>query len=265
MAVLGVSIIVAVIGIASIHVARIEVREASILSSMSRAQLAARSGMEYVLAHLDATTNWRSTYSSGNTNQLSTVINLLTGDQSFEFQLVDPDGDLDDDESDTVTLRSIGKDTDAIHVAEVTLASTGEGLDCLTAAIHGDGSLDIKEGLTVNRAVSSNGNIKITGPGVQGNAQAVGTITGTVSGNRTPGMNPPLEMPEADSVFDYYVDVGTPIYYGQLPGGKIEKVVLSASSNPYNGVTNAFGIMSSIATAERLTFSTVEFRPRWCF
>jgi hypothetical protein len=244
LAVVGTAIIVGVIGIASIHVARVELREAAMLDDIARARLAARSGVEYALAGLDAVNNWRSQYESGTNVEMSSLLNLLTGGQSFEFELIDEDGDLDDDDSDPVTLRSVGRAGDARHVIEVTLTPSGEGLSCLTASVHADEDVEIKETFTTDQAVSSNRNIKCdSGGAIQGSAQAAGTISGSVSGTRTPGMTPDLELPEPDSVFDYYVEVGTPIYYGQLPGGKIEKVVLSANNNPFGTrATNPQGV-----------------------
>jgi hypothetical protein len=243
-AVLGTAIIVAVIGISSLHIARLEFKESTIVDNMSRARLAAKSGVDYVMAYLKTQNNWRTAYTSGTTNQLSTLLNLLPAGESFAFQLVDSDGDLDDDESDPVTLRLLGHAGDATHVIEVTLAPTGQGLTCLTASVHAQGNLEINETLTTDQSASSNANIVIAGSkSIQGNAQAVGSVTGTVSGTRTNGMNPALEMPEPDTVFDFYTSVATPIFYSQLPSGKIEEVVISAANNPYgSGITNAQGV-----------------------
>jgi hypothetical protein len=238
-AVLGTAIIVAVIGIASLHIARLEFKESTIVDNMARARLAAKSGVDYVLAYLKTQNNWRTVYTSGTTNQLSTLLNLLPDGESFAFQLVDSDGDLDDDESDPVTLRLLGHAGDATHVIEVTLAPKGQGLTCLSASVHAQGDLEINETLTTDQSASSNQNIVIAGSkSIQGNAQAVGNITGTVSGTRTGSMNPALEMPEPDTVFDFYASVGTPIFYSQLPSGKIEKVVISAANNPYGSMIN---------------------------
>jgi hypothetical protein len=243
-AVLGVAMIVGVIGICSLHVARLEVREVTTLDDMARARLAARSGMECALATIQSNSLWRTVYTSGTNNSVVFLSNALTGDDSFQFAFIDSDGDLADEDSDAVTMRAIGTAGDARHVLEVMLMPTGLGVSSLSASMHIDGKLDIYKAVTTSQTVSSNSDIKITSPGlVNGNAQAAGTIDGTASGTKSPNMNPELEMPDPTDAFEYYISNGTPISFSQLPGGKIEKVVLSAGYNPYGSqVTNAQGI-----------------------
>ena len=113
---MGVALIVGVIGICSLHVARLEVREVTALDDMARARLAARSGMECALAKLQSNSAWRTTYATGVTNLVSNLTSALTGDDSFEFTFIDSDGDLDDDSQDAVTVRAVGTAGDARHV-----------------------------------------------------------------------------------------------------------------------------------------------------
>lgn len=243
-AVLGVSIIVAVIGIASVHVARIEVREATALDDMAKARLAARSGVECALAKLKADALWRTSHASGVANVLAGLSDLL-GTGSNYYTLIDSDGNLNDNTDDTLTLRSVGTAGSARHVIEVMLAPTGEGLDCLTAAMHTNENIDVDASLTTNQTISANGQINATDGTINGNAQAGGGITGGghVSGSTNNSMNPALEMPDSTGVFEYYMTMGTPISYASLSGGVIERVVLSATNNPYGtGVTNPQGI-----------------------
>jgi hypothetical protein len=241
-AVLGVSIIVAVIGIASVHVARIEVREATALDDMAKARLAARSGVECALAKLEADSLWRTTHTSGVANVLAGLSDLL-GTGSNSYSLVDSDGNLNDNTDDTVTLRSVGTAGNARHVIEVMLAPTGEGLGCLSAAMHTNEDIDVDATLTTNQTISANGQINASDGSINGNAQAAGIITGSVSGSRTSNMTPTLDMPDSTGVFEYYMTMGTPISYGSLSGGVIERVVLSATNNPYGtGATNSQGI-----------------------
>lgn len=240
-AVLGVSMIVAVIGIASLHVARLEVLEATALDDMAKARLAARSGIECALAKLKADSSWRTTHASGVAGVL-TGLSDLAGTGSNSYTLVDSDGNLNDNQDDTVTLRSIGTAGNARHVIEVMLAPTGEGLGCLSAAMHADEDIDVDAVLTTNQTISANGSIDSTGGTINGNAQAPGGVTGPVSGTRNSSMTP-LEMPDSTGVFEYYMTMGTPIAYGSLSGGVIERVVLSATHNPYGGgITNPQGI-----------------------
>ncbi len=248
-AVLGVAIIVAVIGISSVHVARVETRQAVALDEMARARLAAISGVECVLAKIKSDPQWRENYSNGATNVVGNLTAALglsgMSSQSFDFTLTDTDGDLDDDDEDTVTIRCVGTAGNARHVIEVMLQPNGEGLSCLGASLHAGGDIVPQGSITTNQVISSNSNINATNgsAAVTGNAQAVGTVSGNVSGTRTNGMNPALEMPDPDSVFEYYIANGTPINIWQLPGQKIEQVVLSSTNNPYGSkIPNAQGI-----------------------
>lgn len=241
-AVLGVSLIVAVIGIASLHVARLEVREATALEDMAKARLAARSGIECALAKLKADTLWRTTYASGVANVLN-GLSTLVGTGGYSFSLVDDDGNLSDDQDDLVTLRCVGTSGDARHVIELMLAPTGDGLGCLSAAMHTGGDIDVNTNLTTNQTISSNANIDCGGGNINGNAQASGSIlpAGNVSGTRATGMAA-LQMPDPAGVFEFYMAIGTPIAYGSLSGGVIEEVVLSATNNPFGGATNQQGV-----------------------
>lgn len=243
-AVMGVALIVGVMGLASLHVARLELSEVEVLDDMARARLAARSGVECALARIKANALWRTTFVSGVTTVVSDLVGALTGGDNFNFTLVDSDGDLDDNAQDSVTIRCVGQSGNARHVIEVLMQPSGLGLSCLSASIHAGGAIDTECALTTNQTVSSNANINLRGGGqINGNAQAVGTISGSVSGTPTNGMNPPLEMPDPTNAFEYYVSNGTPITYGSLGGDRIEKVVLSPGNNPYGSqVANPQGI-----------------------
>ncbi|MDZ4659278.1 MAG: hypothetical protein SH868_17025 [Bythopirellula sp.] len=248
-AVLGVALIVAVIGVSSVHVARVETRQAVALDEMSRARLTAQSGVECVLAKIKSDLNWRDTYEHGVSNLIDYLSNPISvsgsSSVSFEFTLSDNDGDLSDDDQDAVIVHCVGTAGKARHVIEVLLQPTGEGLTCLSASLHAGGNIVYEGNVNTNQTVSSNGNIEPFGGGaaIIGNAQAVGSISGSISGTSQPGMNPPLEMPDTSSVFEYYIANGTPITYSQLPAGRIEQVVLSASNNPYGTqVVNPQGI-----------------------
>lgn len=258
-AVLGVALIIGVIGISSIHVARLELAEACIIDEMARARLAAQSGMECVLAKIKSDPQWRTTYSAGITTSLSTLSNNLTTGDSFEFSLIDPDGNLGDNADDSVTIRCVGKAGNARHVAEVLLQPAGEGLTSLAASIHSHREIVLDNVLTTNQVVSSNYYIDATdsSAAIVGNAQAATLVLGTVSGNKTHWMSPQLEMPDQTTVFEYYVANGTTIRYSELAaGGRIQRVLLSSGSNPYGlGITNPQGIYVINCQGNNITIS----------
>ncbi len=241
-AVLGCAIIVAVIGISSLHIARLEVRESMALDEMARARIAARSGIECAIYMVKTNPFWRTTYENAVLNSLTVLSNYMVGSGTFNFTLTDTDGDLDDNDEDAVSIRCVGTAGSARHVIEVMLQPTGDGLSCLSASLHSAGDIALSATLTTNQTISTNGSISSAGS-IQGNAQAVGSIAGNPSGTKNQNMSPALEMPDPTSVFEYYLSVGTPITFSQIPGGIIQLVVLSSTSNPYGSqVPNQQGI-----------------------
>ncbi len=243
-AVLGVSLIVAVISIAAMHVARIELREVTAVDEISRARLMAESGIEFAICKIKSNPLWRLDYVSGVTNTPSGALSSLTGSGQFEFTLTDNDGDLNDDNQDSITLRSVGTAGGATSVVEVLLQPSGAGLNCLEASLHSSGPISIQDILTTDQTVSANSDITIAGGmSIQGNAWSTGTINGSVTGTANQNQSPPREMPDPVSVFEYYLANGTPIPLAAIPGATIENVVISAGHNPYvPNATNSQGI-----------------------
>jgi len=243
-AVLGVAMILGVIGLASMQIARIELRAGVAGDEMARARLMAQSGVEFALGRLDLDPNWRTTYSHGVEEPSDSWISLGTTGM-FRFELRDSDGDLADDLTDPVTVRGIGKVGSATSVATVLIEPTGQGLTCLEVSLQSDGNLVLASEitLTTNQIVSSNGNIDASAAeaSIAGNAEAGGNIMGIVSGSITPNISPPRQMPDNATVFEYYLANGTIIDINTLPDYKIDKVVLSSAYNPF-GATNAQGI-----------------------
>lgn len=247
-AVLGATMIVAVMAIASVTISRLELRLAGDESDQRRARLLARSAIEYSTHWIDATTSWRA--------DLDADPNLITeafAGGTIECEFVDADGDLTDDPADTVTVYGYGYYGDAVAVESVKLQPAEEALTCLEAALHSSagftltpGGVFSKNNLTTNQSVSSNGAIDASAEHgeIRGDAWAGGAIAGDVTGARSPNQSPPREMPTSD-VFDYYKANGTWIDITSLPetsgSRRIEGQVLSPASNPF-GDTNPEGI-----------------------
>lgn len=245
-AVLGVALIVAVTGIAAMQVARFELREAVAVDEIARGQLAAESGIEYAISVINSNSTWRSDYVSGVATTLTDARNILPGTGRFAFTFTDKDGDLADEVQDSVTLRSVGTAGGAVGVVEVLLQPSGIGLDCLSSSLHSQGQITVNlTTLTTDQLISANDNIDASTGTIQGQAAATGTVVGTVT--ETPismNVSPAWEMPDSDTVFEYYIANGTNIALSSLAAGNaIERVVLSAANNPFGlGATNLQGI-----------------------
>ncbi len=247
-AVLGVTMIVAVMALAGASISRLELRIAGDQVDQQQARLLARSAIEFGLHWIEETPSWRA--------DLQADPNLIThafGEGAFECLVVDSDGSLVDDTTDGVTLYGYGEVGGAVAVESVHLMAAGDGLTCLEAALHSGSSFSLTTGdilarhdINTNQMVSANGTISANAnyATIEGDAWATGAIAGQVAGSKWQNEGTPREMP-GDSVFDYYTATGAWIDITSLPEASgsrvIEKQVLSPASNPY-GATNPEGI-----------------------
>lgn len=245
-AVLGVALIVSIISLTAMQITRLQLKSAVATEEIAAAQVMARSAVEYALALIEGNASWRSAYNHGQEYPGSWV--SLNGVGEFKFMLLDSDGNLSDDQNDVVTVKGIGRSGDATYVASVKLEPQGAPLSCLEASFCTNGNIatPILVPITTNQFISSNGSINVsaTGSSVQGSAQAVVNISGTVTGSRLTGIVP-REMPH-EHVFDYYLYNGTWIDVDSLPvdlasNPVIENTLLSPNSNPF-GRKNPSGI-----------------------
>lgn len=247
-AVMGVTLIVALMASVGMAVARLEGRMAATANDQRQAQVLAQTGVEYGVNWMTQNASWRTALTN---DTESTQVNLDNG--SFSWKAIDSDGDFTDNVNDTVEVQGIGRSGDAVAVESVTLAPGGTGLTCLSAAMHSNGPIVLQGGgffsrhrINSDQAVSSNGNIAATDTyaDIDADAWSMGTISGDVSGTLQPNQSPARAMPTADA-FDYYKENGTWIDITSIPDVSgtrtIDKQVLSPASNPY-GATNAEGI-----------------------
>jgi Tfp pilus assembly protein PilX len=243
-AVLFVATIVGMIGLSAISVARLQLRTTTETTQATNAGQLAQSAIEHALSTIQADANWRSTYSN---DVIYPTPRVVMNDGDFAWKLVDVDGSLSDDDSDSVTVVGIGRVGEFSSARSVVLYPSGQGIDSLGKAFHCNQDVVLKANVDfeTDQTISSNGDIDATKSNseIQGDASASGTISGTVTGSSSPGAAT-LRMPGSD-VFDYYKARGTQIDYELLPGSsgdrKIERVLLSPNNNPF-GETNAAGI-----------------------
>jgi hypothetical protein len=208
--------------------------------------------VEEAVHQLSNNSSWRTTFPINTPSQ-----QIALGNGYYTWSLKDSDGSLSDDDSDSVKVVGIGTVGRATVAESVTLYPTGSALSCLEVAFHCQGNLTLGGStvFTTNQTVSSNGNIAAGAflASIQGNAEAVGTITGSISGSQTAGVTS-RRMP-GSSVFDYYLDNGTYIDINSLPlidGARtIEKTLVAPTVNPY-GSTNFEGIYVINCAGQRI-------------
>ncbi len=239
-AVLGVALIVSLVSLAGLHLARVETDVLVGADQVAQAELLSQSACEFGISRLLYDSDWRTNNTSG-ADASSGTITLGAG--TFKYQLIDVDGNLADNDRDGVTVRGIGRVGEATQVTTVDLEPANSALTCLDVAIHAVGKADVMAGtVTIDRMVSSNDEIRVTGSGtIVGDAWSTGAISGSVTGIRYPASTPARRVPNTVSAWVYYLANATAIDIDTIPSQTIDKKVLSAANNPY-GAENPQGI-----------------------
>lgn len=243
---LGSTTAVVVIGLATITLLRIERRNIQQTADSAEARLYAQSAIDLGLRIINTDMTWRLTRLQG-----PWTVSAPIGRGTYSLDAVDAlDGDFSNNSEDHVLLTGTGivpgSETtgDAQYSLQAELQPTvPPGMDSLASAIHTRNVFIANSTVNVDALISSNAIVNITTSGVvNGDVEAVNTITvsGVLTGNATEGASV-KEMP-ASNVLDYYIGVGTPIDITSIPGGLVEDVVFSPSSNPYGLTTNPNGI-----------------------
>jgi hypothetical protein len=241
---LGVSTLVTVIGLTALMTIRANQRVARQTGARAAAQSLALSAVEHAITVLNDTPQWRTML----THDVEAAKVALGQQGTFAWKLIDEfDGDLSNDASQPVRLQGIGRSGQAVQMYGVELQPVKTPLSCLTACVHGNGTITFN-GATVqaDQPVSTNSSMNASNTKINAPAQAAGQITGvTYNGTKEPGVAP-REMPDPTTVFDYYFNNGTEIPLGSLlldaSGFRVlERVALGAAHNPL-GSPNAEGI-----------------------
>ncbi|MCB9850359.1 MAG: hypothetical protein H6817_06600 [Phycisphaerales bacterium] len=253
MLVLGAAMLLAVIGYASIIMARVNTRIVTGTNDWAEAGVLAISAVESGIEILDQNANWRSAYDSGVESA-----SWKQGRGAASFMLVDEaDGKFDTEDSEKVRIYGIGRVGDAVRVRSVLLTpGTSTPLDCLEPAMTtaSDQSWSFGGSLTADKFVHTDGSFStILGFTVNADVEAGGALNllGTMSGSTTTGVDDRV-FPNAATVFEHYESVGTSISRSALPvkggilglGGTltIENEVLTVGYNSISGVTNGSGV-----------------------
>lgn len=245
-AVLSISMLVAVMGMSGLIAARIHVRDIEALRETEEAEQLSQAALEIGRLAIRDNDAWRSSLTSGVWSS-----SLTLGRGRLAWRVVDEsDNDLSNNEWDAVRLYGQGVCGGSVRLTSVLLTARRVPLPALGMAIHTQGELRVRTGQLLNVAnaiASTNTNLRNDGT-INGNAEAllslgVGTVTGTTTLNA-----PTKDFPDA-SVISLYTSRGTVI----SPGALINNRLLSPAANPW-GSTNADGVYV-INTASDLTIA----------
>ncbi len=237
-AILGLSILVAVIGLGGIALSRAQARARDLQADIDEARGYAMDAVELARTLINADPNWRTDYANGNwfTNQ-------SWGNGSFTLNVTDPAGALNNADTDPVTITGTGMKGQAAQRIQVTLVPVLTPYSCMYAAACVGGLMSLNNTTVIGAGalISSNTSITTGNAAVYPSAESAGAILGSTFYANTTSLASPRTLPPS-TVFDYYNANGTTIAYSSLPsGGTIQNCLLSPTSNPY-GATNAKGI-----------------------
>jgi len=243
--VLASSLLITIIGLASLTAVRIQMRSSWLRKDYAEARACATSAIELGLFYIKQDPSWRDTRPNG-----AWVQDQAIGSGRFTLQGIDPgDGVLNDSELEPLVLTGIGTKGVARHKAEVTLVPVIKPLEALNTCLHASGLVHVKAGkqiVAVGAPVSTNGQLDNEGT-LDGDAHAqsvnrAGTITGIFT---LPA--PDKKMPDAGVIADY-IGKATPVPYTAT----IDKAVLAPGCNPW-GVPDPNGLYSIDTNGANLT------------
>ncbi len=213
-AVLGTSLIVALLGLSALMGQRIQNRMLTATSDIRQAQLNANSAVELALLTMKQDANWRTNYTNGDW-----FTNRGTNAGACSLNVTDPvDSDLANSADDPVVVLGIGRSRQAEQRVEVTVDPRKEPLASLRSAIAAGDSIDLyADTLRTNGLVTAD-NINATASLVYGRVEALTVAGSTYAGTTTQvTADKRPDMPDWSTVFSYYRTNGTEIDIGSLP------------------------------------------------
>jgi hypothetical protein len=227
------SMMVTIIGLASMFAVRVQRRSAEMTKDCAEARLCAESAVELGLLFVKDQ-NWRSTWPNG-----TWLSDQQLGSGSFTLAGIDPrDSDLADSRLEPLVLTGTGAKGLARHKTQLVLVPVIKPLEALNTCLHASGLIHVRGGRRITAfgaPISTNGNLDNEGT-IAGDAEALvvvraGIITGTLT-VPAPGKN----MPDSQLISDY-ISKATVVPFTDM----IDNRVLAPSYNPW-GPTNPDGV-----------------------
>jgi hypothetical protein len=213
-AVLGSSLIIALLGMCALIGQRIENRLVVASSDIRQAQLNANTAVELAMLAMKQDTNWRTTYSNGNW-----FTNRSTGIGSCTANVVDPvDATLSGGADDPVVITGIGYSGGAEQRVQVTVDPKKNPYSCLRSAIAAGGNISLSSDILRTNGLTTANQISATSSAVYGKVEATSISGSTYSGTTTQVTSDKRPtMPDWTSVFQYYRDNATPLDISLFP------------------------------------------------
>jgi hypothetical protein len=213
-AVLGSSLIIALLGMCALIGQRIENRLVVASSDIRQAQLNASTAVELAMLAMKQDTNWRTTYTSG-----AWFTKRSTGIGSCTANVVDPvDGTLGGGTDDPVQITGIGYSGGAEQRMQVTVDPKKNPYSCLRSAVAAGGNISVSSGKLRTNGLTTANQITATSAQVYGNVEATSISGSTYNGTTTTVTSDKRPtMPDWTSAFQYYRDNATSLDINSFP------------------------------------------------
>lgn len=213
-AVLGTSLIVSVLALSALVLQRLQARLQVASTEMRQAQLNAAAAVELGLLEMQEDENWRT-----NVTDETWFANRDTGSGACSLEVSDPvDDDLTNSLDDPVLLTGIGTDGQTEQRLALTVYPKRDPLECLRSAIAVGNQINLNADVLRASGLITAAHVTAASSIIYGNVAAT-TISGSVYNGTTTLVDDDErpEMPDWDTVFDYYRNNGTEIDINTLP------------------------------------------------
>jgi Tfp pilus assembly protein PilX len=242
-AVLGTSLIVALLGMSALIGQRLQNRQLAAASDVRQAQLNAHTAVELAVLTMKQDANWRATAPNG-----TWFTNRSTGAGSCSVQVTDPtDANLANSPDDPIIVRGIGYNGQAVQQLEVTIDPRKAPLGCLRSAIAAGDMINLQNDTLRSDGLITANQVSATSSAVYGTVEAVSVAGSTYNGttNQIESAKMPT-MPDWASIFDYYRNNGTQLAIANLPTSLPN---LARNGGIENGLNYWTGSPPSVPTA----------------
>ena len=235
MAVLAVTSLLVITGLAGIAVQRARLGTVMTQGDSARARALAEGAVGLAMREMSENDGWRSEMGG-----LWLDGGRWDGSSTVSAAVEDPaDGSLTDDASEAVRIVGTGQVNGARQTVSAMADGIARGYRVLGSAAHAGGVMRVdSDEMSADRALTTN--TGWVGPDGGSGASGTGTLS-MDSGEDVEVGVVGWEIPSVTHLSELLILSGTAIDYADLDGGKIDGVVLSADHNPY-GDENPAGI-----------------------
>ncbi len=190
-AILGLSLLVAAIGVGGLAITRVQSRTNDLRNDIQEARSYAQSAIELARACIALDRTWRTDYTNG-----AWFTNQTFANGSFSLSVQNPNGPLNNSDSDPVILTATGTKGTAVQTIQVTLNMTLVPVGSLNTSISA-GSINFQDATITGAGstVASLGTVAAANADVYPNVYAAGLISGTEYNNGVNSNMPPPPCP----------------------------------------------------------------------